>query len=125
MIAAYSPPDARSICVAVHEHRRGNPVLWARRFFSEIESLQGDVGARSEEHTSELQSQSKLVCRLLSEKKTALKLKRSSLLRFQPSISTQRRPLPVLRSFPTRRSSDLHDRGVLAARRALDLRRRS
>src|SRR2546427_6458333 len=29
----------------------------------------GDVGPRSEEHTSELQSQSKLVCRLFLEKK--------------------------------------------------------
>src|SRR2546427_7042682 len=29
----------------------------------------GNVGARSEEHTSELQSQSNLVCRLLLEKK--------------------------------------------------------
>src|SRR2546427_1071117 len=28
-----------------------------------------DIGARSEEHTSELQSQSNLVCRLLLEKK--------------------------------------------------------
>jgi molybdenum cofactor cytidylyltransferase len=46
MIAAFSPPDGRSICVAVHEHRRGNPVLWARRFFSEIETLSGDVGAK-------------------------------------------------------------------------------
>src|SRR2546427_4675717 len=31
--------------------------------------LDQDVGARSEEHTSELQSQSNLVCRLLLEKK--------------------------------------------------------
>src|SRR2546430_606804 len=31
--------------------------------------LQGDVTSRSEEHTSELQSQSNLVCRLLLEKK--------------------------------------------------------
>ena len=46
MIAAFSPADGRSICVAVHEHRRGNPVLWARRFFSEIEALSGDVGAK-------------------------------------------------------------------------------
>src|SRR2546430_10763662 len=30
---------------------------------------QGDAGQRSEEHTSELQSQSNLVCRLLLEKK--------------------------------------------------------
>ena len=46
MIAAFSPPDGRSICVAVHESRRGNPVLWSRRFFVEIEGLAGDVGAR-------------------------------------------------------------------------------
>ena len=46
MIAAFSPADGRSICVAVHEHRRGNPVLWARRFFAEIETLSGDVGAK-------------------------------------------------------------------------------
>ena len=46
MIAAFSPPDGRSICVAVHEQRCGNPVLWARRFFSEIETLNGDVGAK-------------------------------------------------------------------------------
>src|SRR2546430_10276129 len=31
--------------------------------------VQGAAGARSEEHTSELQAQSKLVCRLLLEKK--------------------------------------------------------
>lgn len=46
MIAAFSPADGRSICVAVHENKRGNPVLWARRFFPEIETLSGDVGAR-------------------------------------------------------------------------------
>jgi len=46
MIAAFSPADGRSICVAVHEHKRGNPVLWAQRFFPEIESLDGDLGAR-------------------------------------------------------------------------------
>src|SRR5256886_9341167 len=32
--------------------------------------VKGDLKARSEEHTSELQSQSNLVCRLLLEKKT-------------------------------------------------------
>jgi molybdenum cofactor cytidylyltransferase len=46
MIAAFSPADGRLICVAVHEHKRGNPVLWARRFFPEIERLSGDVGAK-------------------------------------------------------------------------------
>src|SRR2546427_5678953 len=39
---------------------------------------------RSEEHTSELQSQSNLVCRLLLEKK---KKKKTSIKRFQTSIS--------------------------------------
>src|SRR2546430_11090162 len=35
----------------------------------EVEIVEGDVLERSEEHTSELQSQSNLVCRLLLEKK--------------------------------------------------------
>jgi molybdenum cofactor cytidylyltransferase len=47
MIAAFSPPDGRSICVAIHQQRRGNPVLWARRFFTEIEGLAGDAGAKT------------------------------------------------------------------------------
>src|SRR2546430_12548921 len=34
-----------------------------------IEPAEGDPDARSEEHTSELQSQSNVVCRLLLEKK--------------------------------------------------------
>src|SRR2546430_13501813 len=42
-----------------HGHQRGLAVL--------VEAVQ--VGLRSEEHTSELQSQSNLVCRLLLEKK--------------------------------------------------------
>src|SRR2546427_5292579 len=36
---------------------------------AEIEPQTGDLDQRSEEHTSELQSQSNLVCRLLLEKK--------------------------------------------------------
>src|SRR2546430_9626647 len=39
------------------------------------EDLALDWGARSEEHTSELQSQSNLVCRLLLEKKKDKQLK--------------------------------------------------
>src|SRR5688572_32624087 len=37
----------------------------------------GSAGERSEEHTSELQSQSNLVCRLLLEKKKRNKLKQN------------------------------------------------
>ena len=29
-----------------HGGKRGNPVLWARRYFAEIEAIAGDVGAR-------------------------------------------------------------------------------
>lgn len=34
------------ICVPTHGGCRGNPVLWARRFFPELCRLRGDVGAR-------------------------------------------------------------------------------
>ena len=46
MIAAFSPVDSRAICVASSNGKRGNPVLWARRFFPEIEGLSGDSGAK-------------------------------------------------------------------------------
>jgi molybdenum cofactor cytidylyltransferase len=46
MIAAFSPEDGRSICVATSEGKRGNPVLWARRFFPDMEGITGDTGAK-------------------------------------------------------------------------------
>jgi molybdenum cofactor cytidylyltransferase len=46
LIAAFSPPDGRSICVAVHDGKRGNPVLWSRTWFGEIAALSGDTGAK-------------------------------------------------------------------------------
>jgi molybdenum cofactor cytidylyltransferase len=46
LIAAFDPSESRAICVATHHGKRGNPVLWARRFFEEIMALEGDVGAR-------------------------------------------------------------------------------
>src|SRR2546430_10100456 len=46
----------------------------------------GSAGARSEEHTSELQSQSNLVCRLLLEKKK----KRQQVRIIEPVIDTVR-----------------------------------
>src|SRR5258708_12976677 len=50
--------------------------LWASRRLSDVDSsLQGSpIGARSEEHTSELQSPDHLVCRLLLEKKKQINL---------------------------------------------------
>ncbi len=46
LLAAYTPDEGRLIAVPVHEGRRGNPVLWDRRFFGEIAALSGDGGAR-------------------------------------------------------------------------------
>jgi molybdenum cofactor cytidylyltransferase len=47
LIAAFDPAEERAIIVPVHEGRRGNPVLWARRFFDEMRTLAGDQGART------------------------------------------------------------------------------
>jgi molybdenum cofactor cytidylyltransferase len=46
LIAAFNPGEGRAICVAAHQGRRGNPVLWSRQFFPEILALDGDVGAK-------------------------------------------------------------------------------
>ena len=47
LIAAFDPAEDRAIIVPVHEGRRGNPVLWGRRFFDEMRTLSGDQGARA------------------------------------------------------------------------------
>jgi molybdenum cofactor cytidylyltransferase len=47
LIAAFDPQEERAICVPARHGRRGNPVLWARRFFPEIAALEGDVGAKA------------------------------------------------------------------------------
>ncbi|MBL8486658.1 MAG: nucleotidyltransferase family protein [Rhodocyclaceae bacterium] len=45
LVAAFDPADPR-IVVPVREGRRGNPVLWPRRYFREMLELTGDAGAR-------------------------------------------------------------------------------
>lgn len=47
LIAAFDPVEERAICVATRHGRRGNPVLWGRRFFPEIAGQEGDVGAKA------------------------------------------------------------------------------
>ncbi len=47
LIAGFDPAEARAICVATRHGKRGNPVLWARRFFPEMLAIEGDVGARN------------------------------------------------------------------------------
>ena len=46
LMAAFSPVEGRSICVPTVGGKRGNPVLWARRFFPEMANLSGDSGAK-------------------------------------------------------------------------------
>jgi molybdenum cofactor cytidylyltransferase len=46
LVSAYCPAEGRMICVPSWKGRRGNPVLWDRRFFSEMSGISGDVGAR-------------------------------------------------------------------------------
>jgi molybdenum cofactor cytidylyltransferase len=46
MVVAFDAADARAICVATYNGRRGHPVLFARRYFPDLLKLEGDVGAR-------------------------------------------------------------------------------
>ncbi len=45
LIAAFDPLEDRAICLPTWWDRRGNPVLFARRFFAEIQAISGDMGA--------------------------------------------------------------------------------
>jgi molybdenum cofactor cytidylyltransferase len=47
LIDAFQPVEGREICVPVYQGKRGNPVLFAARFFDEMSQLEGDVGARA------------------------------------------------------------------------------
>ena len=46
LIAAFNPLEGRAIVVPVRRGKRGNPVLWAKRFIPEMAELAGDVGAK-------------------------------------------------------------------------------
>jgi molybdenum cofactor cytidylyltransferase len=46
LIAAFDPLEGRAICVPTYRGKRGNPVLWDKRFFPEMRGVAGDVGAR-------------------------------------------------------------------------------
>jgi molybdenum cofactor cytidylyltransferase len=46
LIAAFDPEKGALAVVPMIEGKRGNPVLWSRRFFSALMTLEGDVGAR-------------------------------------------------------------------------------
>lgn len=46
LIAAFDPLEGRAICIPTSHGKRGNPVLFARRFFAEAMEIAGDVGAK-------------------------------------------------------------------------------
>jgi len=46
LIAAFDPEKGSLVVVPSIDGRRGNPVLWSRRFFPDLMQIQGDIGAR-------------------------------------------------------------------------------
>ena len=46
LIAAYDPVEGRALCIPTWRGKRGNPVLIGSRFFTELQEITGDVGAR-------------------------------------------------------------------------------
>jgi molybdenum cofactor cytidylyltransferase len=46
LIAAFDPSEGRAICIPTWNGQRGNPVVWAKRFFPEMLAIEGDMGAR-------------------------------------------------------------------------------
>src|SRR2546430_6087647 len=86
--------DALPICFLGHHlDRRHHPLVFVRQEMAVVHEPAHDarIGEgddhRSEEHTSELQSQSNLVCRLLLEKK---KKKRNTIYRFDRQVTQPR-----------------------------------
>lgn len=47
LIAAFNPLEGRAICAPTRNGKRGNPVLWARRYLDDMADLEGDIGAKS------------------------------------------------------------------------------
>src|ERR1019366_145268 len=46
LIAAFDPERGALVVVPSIDGRRGNPVVWSRRFFHDLMSITGDIGAR-------------------------------------------------------------------------------
>lgn len=46
LLAAFDPEKGALVVVPSIDGKRGNPVVWSRRFFNELMSISGDVGAR-------------------------------------------------------------------------------
>jgi molybdenum cofactor cytidylyltransferase len=46
LIGVFDPDRGALVVVPTFEGKRGNPVLWSRRFFPDLMAVEGDVGAR-------------------------------------------------------------------------------
>jgi molybdenum cofactor cytidylyltransferase len=46
LIAAFDPENSALVVVPGIDGRRGNPVVWSRRFFNDLAAVNGDIGAR-------------------------------------------------------------------------------
>ncbi|MEE2745252.1 MAG: molybdopterin-binding/glycosyltransferase family 2 protein [Pseudomonadota bacterium] len=46
LIRAFDPTEGREICIPVYGRKRGNPVLWDKRYLKRLISIKGDVGGR-------------------------------------------------------------------------------
>ncbi len=46
LIGAFDPARGALVVIPTIDGKRGNPVLWSRRFFNDLTALEGDVGAR-------------------------------------------------------------------------------
>jgi molybdenum cofactor cytidylyltransferase len=46
LLTAFDPEKGALIVVPTIDGKRGNPVVWSRRFFPELAALDGDIGAR-------------------------------------------------------------------------------
>jgi molybdenum cofactor cytidylyltransferase len=46
LLAAFDPEKGGLIVVPSIDGKRGNPIVWSRRFFSDLRAIDGDVGAR-------------------------------------------------------------------------------
>ncbi|MEQ8710290.1 MAG: molybdopterin-binding/glycosyltransferase family 2 protein [Rhodospirillales bacterium] len=46
LVAAFDPVEGREICLPTFKGKRGNPVLWSRRFIEDMQGIKGDTGAR-------------------------------------------------------------------------------
>jgi molybdenum cofactor cytidylyltransferase len=46
LIGALDPDKGALVVVPTTDGKRGNPVVWSRRFFADLTAVEGDVGAR-------------------------------------------------------------------------------